>query len=180
MLVVKKYSNRRLYDTRKSGYITLEELADSVRAGEDVQVVDAKSGIDLTQATLAQIILDSRGAAKLLPVSLLTQLIRMGDEALAEFLGRYLSFSLEMYLSAKRGAQAVQPYFPLATLPFSATNAMARMISGLMPWSSEAPSQAAPPHTHVPPERHDHDEIAALREEIEALKRAVGRDDASS
>ena len=74
----------------------------------------------------------------------------------------------------------VQPYFPLATLPFSATNAMARMISGLMPWSSEASSQAAPPHTHVPPERHDHDEIAALREEIEALKRAVGRDDASS
>ena len=133
MLVVKKYSNRRLYDTRKSGYITLEELADSVRAGEDVQVVDAKSGIDLTQATLAQIILDSRGAAKLLPVSLLTQLIRMGDEALAEFLGRYLSFSLEMYMSAKRGAQAVQPYFPLATLPFSATNAIARMISGLMP-----------------------------------------------
>ena len=104
MLVVKKYSNRRLYDTRKSGYITLEELADSVRAGEDVQVVDAKSGIDLTQATLAQIILDSRGAAKLLPVSLLTQLIRMGDEALAEFLGRYLSFSLEMYLLVKCGA----------------------------------------------------------------------------
>src|SRR4051794_35082758 len=92
--VIKKYGNRRLYDTRASAYITLEELADKVRRGADVRVVDAKTNADLTQSTLAQIILESRRASDLLPVPLLVQLIRMGDDALAEFLGRYMSFAL--------------------------------------------------------------------------------------
>jgi polyhydroxyalkanoate synthesis repressor PhaR len=178
MLVVKKYSNRRLYDTRKSGYITLDELAETIRTGTDVQVVDAKTGADLTQATLAQIILDSRGAAKLLPVTLLTQLIRMGDEALAEFMGKYLSFSLEMYQTAKRGADAVQPYFPLATLPFTATNAMARMLSGMLPWQGQpAPAPSIPSGEATAPAA---DDIATLRAEIDALKRAMKPDETSS
>lgn len=70
-------SNRRLYDTEASRYITLEELADRIQAGSDVRVIDAASGDDLTQATLTQIIIESRGAAKLLPVPLLTQMIRL-------------------------------------------------------------------------------------------------------
>ena len=65
MTVVKKYSNRRLYDTGDSRYITLEELAEKVRAGAEVRVIDAKTDEDLTQSTLAQIILESRGAARL-------------------------------------------------------------------------------------------------------------------
>ncbi|TMA14751.1 MAG: polyhydroxyalkanoate synthesis repressor PhaR, partial [Deltaproteobacteria bacterium] len=88
MTLIKKYGNRRLYDTGHSRYITLEELADIIRGGEDVRVVDAKSGEDLTTGTLAQIIIEGRGAARLLPVPLLVQLIRMGDDALAEFLGQ--------------------------------------------------------------------------------------------
>jgi len=82
-VIVKKYSNRRLYDTEGSSYVTLEELADKIRQGADVRVLDAKTGEDLTQATLTQIILESRGAARLLPIPLLLQLIRMGDDALA-------------------------------------------------------------------------------------------------
>jgi polyhydroxyalkanoate synthesis repressor PhaR len=100
-VLVKKYSNRRLYDTTESRYITLEELAERVRAGADPRVVDAKTSEDLTQSTLTQVILESRGGAKLLPVPFLTQLIRLGDSALAEFLGRYLSWALDVYLSAK-------------------------------------------------------------------------------
>ena len=174
MLVVKKYSNRRLYDTSQSGYITLEELATKVRAGTDVQVVDAKSGDDLTQVTLTQIILDSRGAGKLLPVSLLTQLIRMGDEALAEFLGKYLSFALEMYLTAKSGAQAVSPYFPLANIPFNMTNTMARLLSGHLPWGqSGEPPQPSRPSTGRSVDDEDRDELADLRRELEELKRVV-------
>ena len=80
-MIVKKYSNRRLYDTSDSRYVTLEELAEKVRQGEDVRVVDAKTGEDLTAATLTQIIVEGRGAAKLLPVPLLTQLVRLGDSA---------------------------------------------------------------------------------------------------
>ncbi|MFY0542233.1 polyhydroxyalkanoate synthesis regulator DNA-binding domain-containing protein [Nannocystis pusilla] len=105
MLQVKKYGNRRLYDTEGSRYVTLEEIAERVRMGEDLKVVDAKSGQDLTQVTLAQIILESRGAARLLPVSLLKQLVRMRDDALAEFFGRYIAWALEVYLQLKGRAR---------------------------------------------------------------------------
>jgi polyhydroxyalkanoate synthesis repressor PhaR len=165
MRVIKKYQNRRLYDTDKSSYITLDELADIVRHGADVRVLDASTGDDLTQVTLTQIILERGGASRLLPVELLQQLIRMDDEALAEFLGKYLSWSLEMYLAAKRGAQAVSPYFPFATLPFNATNAMARMFTGHLPWAESA----------APPRTESSGQIDELRREIEELKRTVGK-----
>lgn len=166
-MLVKKYSNRRLYDTKDSRYITLEELAEKIRAGADAQVVDAKSGEDLTQGTLTQIIIESRGGARLLPVPLLIQLIRLGDVALAEFLGRYLSWALELYLQMKQGAQAM-PLQPFATLPFTATNALARLLSGGMGWMDSSPPQHSPePRSKAP----GVDEIAELRREIDELKR---------
>ncbi len=130
IVVVKKYPNRRLYDTSESRYITLEDLTARIRRGKNVQVLDAQTGADLTQATLTQIILESRGGAKLLPVPLLVRLIRLDDEALAEFMGRYVSWALEMYLQAKRRARALLPLNPLATAPFAATDALARLVLG--------------------------------------------------
>lgn len=159
MTLVKKYGNRRLYDTGLSRYITLEELADQVRNGADVRVVDAKSASDLTQATLAQIILESRGGSRLLPTALLVQLIRMGDEALAEFLGRYVSGALELYIQAKSGAQAFAPMNPFATLPFTATNALARLFAGPQP-AAPAPSASG-------------EEVASLRRELDELRREM-------
>lgn len=178
-MLVKKYSNRRLYDTEESRYITLEELAEKVRSGSDVQVVDAKSGEDLTQATLTQIILET--SAKLLPVHLLTRLIRMQDEALAEFFGKYMSGALEMYMSAKQGAQAMQPYFPFANLPFTATNAFARMVGGLPIWGgqmSPPPASGGPAGPVDPPPSEPggdgrKDEMAELRSELEELKKEM-------
>jgi polyhydroxyalkanoate synthesis repressor PhaR len=185
-MLVKKYSNRRLYDTDASRYVTLEELADKVKRGADVRVVDAKSDEDLTQQTLAQIILESRGAGKLLPVPLLVQLIRMGDDALAEFLGRYLSHALDLYLSAKHGAQTIAPYAPFATIPFAATNALARLLSGVSHWAEPAPqhvptgpiavapppgAEAAPvPVPPPPPSVDPAAEVAALRREMAELR----------
>jgi polyhydroxyalkanoate synthesis repressor PhaR len=145
MLVVKKYPNRRLYDTAESRYITLEDLASRVRAGSDILVQDATTGADLTQATLTQIILESRGGARLLPVPLLLRLIRLGDEALAEFLGRYVSWALEMYLQAQHGARALMPLNPLANAPFAATNALARLVLGATKWGNPTPAPVAPP-----------------------------------
>jgi polyhydroxyalkanoate synthesis repressor PhaR len=187
-VVIKKYSNRRLYDTDESRYITLDELASKIRGGRDVLVVDAKSGEDLSQVTLTQIILESRGAARLLPVELLTQLIRMGDDALAEFLGRYMSWALQTYLSLKQGAQAIAPFNPMATVPFSAINALARFFRGPA-WPEAvvsspfdyygAPHEPAPPPPPVvpaaPPSPPADEELAALRREIEELKRTVKR-----
>ncbi len=95
-ILIKKNSNRRLYDPTSKGYVNLDQVAAHIREGRDVKVVDAKSGEDLTQSTLAQIILESRGAAKLLPEQLLVRLVRLGDDALSEFFGQYMSWSLEM------------------------------------------------------------------------------------
>jgi polyhydroxyalkanoate synthesis repressor PhaR len=170
--IIKKYGNRRLYDTASSVYITLEELADRVRRGASVRVVDAKTSADLTQSTLAQIILESRRAAELLPVPLLVQLIRMGDDALAEFLGRYMTFALDFYLQAKEGAQAITPLNPFAQLPFTASNAFARMFSGLggSGFGGGANPPAPPP---APPPRGE--DVADLRRELDELKAALKR-----
>lgn len=188
-VVVKKYSNRRLYDTAESRYITLDELAQTIRSGKDVRVYDAKTNEDLTQQTLAQIILESRRAARLLPVPLLTQLIRMGDDALAEFFGRYMSWALQFYQEARAGAQAISPYNPFATLPFAATSALARFFTGGPTWGDPAgmrgvpPAPPPPPMTTEPPPPPEPDEaevtaaspseIQSLREEIAALKAAI-------
>lgn len=173
--LIKKYGNRRLYDTSESRYVTLEELEQRIRKGEDVRVLDAKTDADLTQSTLAQIILESRGGARLLPVPLLLQLIRMGDDALAEFFGRYMGTALEMYVQAQRGAQALSPYVPMATLPFSATNALARLLLGAGQMVAPDPAWAPPPPSAppTPPPAHDEDDVATLRRELEELKKEM-------
>ncbi len=180
-MIVKKYSNRRLYDTEGSRYITLEELAEKIRGGADVKVLDAKTNEDLTQVTLTQIILESRGAARLLPVPLLLQLIRMGDDALAEFFGRFLSTSLDLYFQAKQSAQAISPFNPFASVPFAATNALARLLLGgassLGGWSEPAAPPPAPPPAapqESPPPAAGSD-VASLRRELDELKRALKR-----
>ena len=165
--LIKKYGNRRLYDTGDSRYITLDELAAKVRGGTDVRVVDAKTGEDLTQVTLTQIILEGP-SARLLPVSLLSQLIRMQDDALAEFFGKYVSAALELYVQAKQGAQAVTPYFPFAGVPFAASNAFARMFSGQ---GFEAPA----PRREPAPEPVPNDAVAEIRKELDELKRELRR-----
>jgi len=169
-VLVKKYGNRRLYDTQQSRYITLEELADLIRrgGGEDVRVVGAKNGEDLTKATLAQIIVESRGAARLLPVPLLIQLIRMGDTALAEFLGTYVTWALETYLQAKRGVQTMAPFNP-----FLEPGAGFSRLFGLGPpppaGPGAAPSSPAPAQADERPRA----DVAALRREVEALKASL-------
>jgi polyhydroxyalkanoate synthesis repressor PhaR len=129
-IVIKKYGNRRLYDTDESRYVTLDELAAKIRAGAELRVVDAQTGEDLTQATLTQIVLETGHAARFLPVQLLTQMIRLSDDALAEFFSRYVTGALDLYLQAKRGIQTMAAYNPLAQLPTAASDALARMWMG--------------------------------------------------
>jgi len=189
-VLIKKYGNRRLYDTGESRYITLDELSQKVQAGHDVRVVDAKSGLDLTQVTLTQIIIEGRGAAKLLPVDLLLQLIRLGDDALAEFFGRYVTGALDVYLQVKRGTNAVTAYNPFAQLPFAASDTLARMwmnspFTGGRPGPSQPPPRAVTPFPDAYPEAdtpppepmYDRDErgddVAELRRELEELKRSM-------
>jgi len=163
-LLVKKYGNRRLYDTARSRYVTLEQIGESVRGCSDVRVVDAKTGEDLTAATLAQIIIEGRGAARLLPVPLLIQLIRMGDDALAEFLGQYVTWALEVYLQAKQGAQAMSPFNPFLASPFA--GGLSRMFGMGTPARAES-SSSQPTAAPAPAE------LAELRRELEELKKSL-------
>ncbi len=178
MITIKKYSNRRLYDTEESRYVTLDELGAKIRAGEDVEVIEAKSHEDLTQATLTQIIIESRGAAKLLPTNLLLQLIRLNDEALAEFLGRYLAGALELYLMARRGAQHIAPVYPMAQMPFAATNAFARLMMGAASLGGRVLGREPNPGVVYAedPSRADRPsgaELDQLRRELEEIKAAL-------
>ena len=174
VITVKKYSNRRLYDTSDSRYVTLDELAEKIRKGSDVRVLDATTEQDLTAATLTQIIIESRGAARLLPVPLLMQLVRLENDALAEFFGGYMTWALEVYLRVKQGAQAVAPYNPFAMAPFSAGNALARMMGGVAPWDSSRAAPPPPPRQATAPQAAASD-VADLRRELDELKKSLGK-----
>ncbi|MEW5963330.1 MAG: polyhydroxyalkanoate synthesis repressor PhaR [Pseudomonadota bacterium] len=97
-VVIKKYANRRLYNTETSTYVTLEDLAAMVRSDRDFVVFDAKSGDDLTHTVLTQIIVEQegrQGGQTLLPIPFLRQLIRFYDDQIGRMVPSYLQFSLE-------------------------------------------------------------------------------------
>jgi polyhydroxyalkanoate synthesis repressor PhaR len=97
-VVIKKYANRRLYNTETSTYVTLEDLAAMVRSDRDFVVFDAKTGDDLTHAVLTQIIVEQEsrsGGQTLLPIPFLRQLIRFYDDSIGRMVPSYLQMSLE-------------------------------------------------------------------------------------
>ena len=95
---IKKYANRRLYNTGTSSYVTLEDLAVMVKAGEDFVVEDAKTGDDITRSVLAQIIFEQEnkeGGQNLLPINFLRQLIRFYGDSMQMLVPRYLEASID-------------------------------------------------------------------------------------
>ncbi len=97
-IIIKKYANRRLYNTAKSSYVTLDHLAQMVRDGEDFVVNDAKSGQDITRSVLAQIIFDEEAKGHtMLPANFLRQLIRLYGDTLQGFVPGYLEASMDTF-----------------------------------------------------------------------------------
>jgi polyhydroxyalkanoate synthesis repressor PhaR len=97
-VLIRRYNDRRLYDTSASGYVKLEDIARMVREGVDVKVVDARSGRDLTSVVLTQIIVeDARDRDSALPLQLLRTLIRASDRATHDFVSWYLNNTFELY-----------------------------------------------------------------------------------
>ena len=96
-VVIKKYANRRLYNTETSTYVTLEDLAAMVRSDRDFVVFDAKTGDDLTHSVLTQIIVEQEGRSgqTLLPIPFLRQLIRFYDDSIGKMVPSYLQMSME-------------------------------------------------------------------------------------
>jgi polyhydroxyalkanoate synthesis repressor PhaR len=104
-LLLKKYGNRRLYDTAKSSYVTLADVAGIIRNGTDVEVIDADTKQDVTSFILTQIILEqARKKDALLPPELLHLIIRYGGNVLQEFFEKYLQHIIVNYLEFRKAA----------------------------------------------------------------------------
>ncbi|MEK6301380.1 MAG: polyhydroxyalkanoate synthesis repressor PhaR [Acidobacteriota bacterium] len=100
-ILIKRYGNRRLYNTETSGYVNYQDLIKLIRGGNDVQVIDSRTKADVTKAVLMQVILEEEKNQSVLPVSFLFQLIRSQETAVQDFFKNYLSSSFEAYLKTR-------------------------------------------------------------------------------
>src|SRR5438270_3156808 len=109
-VTIKKYANRRLYDTESSAYITLDRLAQMVREGREFEVLDAKTGDDITRQVLTQIIVDeeARGGETMLPINFLKQLIGLYGNSMQNFVPSYLEAAMDAF---QRNQSAVKDAF---------------------------------------------------------------------
>ncbi|MFZ3485537.1 polyhydroxyalkanoate synthesis repressor PhaR [Sphingomonas sp. 3-13AW] len=177
-VIIKKYANRRLYNTETSSYITLEHLAAMTREGRDFKVVDAKSDDDITHNVLTQIIMEeeSRGQT-MLPVSFLRQLIALYGDSMQAMVPGYLEASMdsfrrnqEQFKSAVEGAFANSPF---ANSPFAeiAKRNMAMFEAATAAFKAGAANDSAAP---VQAEGSE-SEMHALRAELARLQEKVDK-----
>ena len=190
-IVIKKYANRRLYNTSSSSYVTLEELALLLRAGKDFVVFDAKSGDEITRSVLTQIILeeDSKGR-NVLPVTFLRQLIGFYDESTPAMLPRYLEATMDHFI---QNQEQMQRYFEGTMGRFFPVNQINDMTRQNMAFLQQATSMFAPFPTgkdggkegegESSEEGRDavyeaqQREIQRLQQEVAELKKQLGRTD---
>ena len=154
-IVIKKYANRRLYDTSASRYVNLEDIAGMVRNGNDVQVVDAATGDDVTRVTLTQIIVDdAREQPSGLPLELLRQLIVTSDRVGQEFILWYLRSAYDAYQKVQSSLHSGLSEMQAAAL--SPIN----LVRNFMQRSTPAP-QASSSETELEQLRHRVSELEA-------------------
>ena len=191
--IVKKYANRRLYNTASSSYVTLDELSQMIRRGEEFVVFDAKSGDDITRSVLTQIILEEDAKGRnLLPIGFLRQLIGFYDHQMQSFVPRYLEVSLESFTRHQdqlRGymENTVGRFFPLAQFEDMARQNLAlfqRAATMFQPVPPSEPAPGEPPPTGVAPETQPgstakvrepnlDQEVRELRAQMESLQRQL-------
>ncbi|MEO9463019.1 MAG: polyhydroxyalkanoate synthesis repressor PhaR [Marinomonas sp.] len=174
-VIIKKYANRRLYNTSSSSYITLDDLAKMVRENVDFQVIDAKKGDDITHTILTQIIVEEEtNGEQMLPVSFLRQLIGMYGNSMQSLMPSYLEASMANF-SQNPGKIREALEKGIESTPFAKIheNNMAMMkaaTSAFMPGSSPSPKPAPEP---APAENTSDSEIALLREQMAQMQKKL-------
>lgn len=134
-IILKKYSNRRLYDTNSSTYVTLNQVADMIRAGDEVEVHDAKTNEDVTAFILTQIILEeARKKNALLPTELLHLIIRYGENVLQEFFNKYLQQIITNYLEFKKAVD--EQFSKWLDMGIDYSDMAQKTLTGLPPFNS--------------------------------------------
>jgi polyhydroxyalkanoate synthesis repressor PhaR len=180
-IAIKKYANRRLYHTGTSEYVTLEDLATMVKAGQDFVVSDAKTGEDITRSVLAQIIFEQENKGQnLLPVTFMRQLIRLYGDSMQALVPQYLDFSLENLISNQQKLREqftdALGHSPFALLEEQARKNMAVFTNALRmltPFGMAAPGVGTEPQPPSEPARSD--EIDAMRREMDRMRERLDR-----
>lgn len=179
-ITIKKYANRRLYNTATSSYVTLENLAQMVKDGREFLVYDAKSGEDITRAVLTQIIVEEEGKGQnMLPIGFLRQLISLYGDNLQFMVPRYLESSMEAFA---RNQDRMRNYFKEVSgvFPFGAFDEMSkqnmvlfeRAMQMFTPFGAGGKEQAHPsqPAEAAAPEQGSLD---TLRQRLDELQRQL-------
>jgi polyhydroxyalkanoate synthesis repressor PhaR len=183
-ITIKKYANRRLYNTASSAYVTLADLAKMVKAGEDFVVFDAKSGEDITRSVLTQIIFEQEGkeGQSLLPITFLRQLIRFYGDSVQALLPSYLEFSIDRFTGEQQKfreeAGRAFGHSPFATSSFSALEELTRKnlaafsqaLGMFTPFVSAPPAAADPAPASRPVGSADLD---ALKTQLSEMQRRL-------
>jgi polyhydroxyalkanoate synthesis repressor PhaR len=190
-IIIKKYANRRLYNTQSSSYVTLDHLAQMVREGSDFEVRDARTGDDITRSVLAQIIFDEENKGQhLLPIQFLRQLIRFYGDSMQAFLPSYLEMSMESFTKNQENMRqkftdaftgrfnfkelGVKEFDELTRQNLQMFEQTMRMFSPFGAGGTQAPGASGGAAKANPPERDEEirelkDQIAAMREQISRL-----------
>ena len=181
-VIIKKYANRRLYNTESSSYITLDHLAAMTREGRDFKVVDAKTDEDITHNVLTQIIMEeeSRGQT-MLPVNFLRQLISMYGDSMQAFVPSYLEASMdsfrrnqEQFKSAVEGAFAHSPFAEIAKRNMAMFEAATSAFKPPVGMGVTAAKPAAPGAAPAAPAATGgDDDVAALKAELARLQEKI-------
>jgi polyhydroxyalkanoate synthesis repressor PhaR len=185
-VIIKKYANRRLYNTRSSSYITLDHLAKMTREGIDFKVLDAKTGTDITHQILTQIIMDEESTGEqILPVNFLRQLIGMYGNSMQSLLPQYLEASMEHFrtnqVKLHKAFEDSIGNNPLAKLAQqnmamfkAATSAFIPIVDGP---GGHAAAHAPAPNGTAPngtaPDETTRDELGVLREQMAEMQRRL-------
>jgi polyhydroxyalkanoate synthesis repressor PhaR len=186
-IVIKKYANRRLYNTGSSSYVTLDDLAELVKAGEDFVVYDAKTGEDITRPVLTQIIFEAENSAtgqNLLPIQFLRQLIRLYGDQMQSFVPSYLEMSLDAFSKQQErvreqmaGAFGATPTFGLfdeqVKQNLALFNRAVKMFTPAFSGQADAPTEAPPPAAPATAAASKSDELADVKNQLEAMRRQI-------
>jgi len=179
---IKKYANRRLYNTGTSTYVTLEDLADMVKDGEDFVVVDAKSGHDITRSVLTQIIFEQENKGQnLLPITFLRQLIGFYGDSMQSLVPTFLDFSID---SLVRDQEKLRSHMADAvgtgTLDAMGdhvrrnTEIFEQAMRMFLPFSA-GESMKSPTSTGEPPTSAGEGELDALKRQLDEMQKKLDK-----
>ena len=171
-VTIKKYANRRLYNTETSSYITLDHLAQMTREGRDFQVFDARTGDDITRSVLTQIVMEGEaGGQTMLPTSFLRQIIALYGDSMQSMVPHYLEASMAAFAENQASFRdaALKPFEQLARQNLAMFQAATDMMTGGLLRETEARPTEKPAKRPAP----GADEVAQLKEQLAAIQARI-------